>query len=125
MSDSGSALPTPRSPYIHQRLRVYHVALDLCRTVKILRGGLPRGLASIGDQLTRASQSVCLNLAEGAASRHRAVKLRHWGIVAGSASECAAALDLLEIEDAAPAAVLERARQQLHQATVMTLALMR
>ena len=125
MSDSESTVPATRSPYIHQRLRVYHVALEFCRTVKIVRGGLPRGLSSIGDQLTRAAQSMCLNLAEGAASRHRAVKLRHWGIVAGSASECAAALDLLEIEDAAPAAVLGRARQQLHQATVMTLAMMR
>jgi four helix bundle protein len=114
-----------RSPYLHERLEAYRAAVEFYRVVKTIRARLPRGLGPLGDQLSRAAQSICLNLAEGAAARSRDVKRRHWDIAAGSEGESAAALDLLEIEGAASADVLARARDRLRIATLCTLGLMR
>ena len=114
-----------RSPYLHERLEAYAAAVEFYRVVKTIRARLPRGLGPLGDQLSRAAQSICLNIAEGAAARSRDVKRRHWDIAAGSESESAAALDLLEIENAAPEDVLARARERLRVATLCTIGLMR
>jgi four helix bundle protein len=111
--------------YLHERLEAYQMAVKFYRNVKVIRSGLPRGLGPIGDQISRAAASICLNLAEGAASRFRDVKRRHFAIALGSAAECAAALDLLEIEQAADPAHLETARAALSGATLRTLGLTR
>ena len=66
-----------KAVFIHQRLRAYHHALAFYKLVKTIRKAIPRGLGSIGDQLTHASQSIVLNIAEGAASRFPDVKRRH------------------------------------------------
>ena len=112
-----------RSPYLHERLRAYQVALEFYAMVKAIRRDLPRGLGPIADQLTRAAQSVCLNLAEGAASRFPDVKRRHWNIAVGSAAECAAALDILAIEGAVQESRLAQARERLRLSTLLTLGL--
>ena len=79
----------------------------------------------MGDQLSRAAQSVALNLAEGAAARSRDVKRRHWNIALGSAGECAAALDLVGIENGAAPELLAKARGHLKVTTLLTLGLAR
>jgi four helix bundle protein len=111
--------------YLHERLEAYQLAVKFYRTIKVIRSALPRGLGPIGDQISRAAASICLNLAEGAESRFRDVKRRHFAIALGSATECAAALDLLEIEQAADQAQLAAARAVLKGATLRILGLTR
>src|ERR1700733_12501689 len=93
----------PKPMFMHEGLLAYRFAIEFYRVDKTIRGGLPRGCGPLGDQLSRAAQSVALNLAEGAASRYREVRRKHWDIALDSAAECGAALDLLEIERAAKA----------------------
>jgi four helix bundle protein len=114
-----------KSPYLHERLLAYQSAIEFYRIVKAIRARLPRGLGPLGDQLSRAAQSVCLNLAEGAAARSRDVKRRHFDIALGSAGESAAALDLLDIECAASPEQLGAAGDHLRLTTLRTLGLTR
>ena len=116
---------TQKSPYLHQRLHAYSNSLEFYKVVKGIRARLPRGLGPLGDQLSRAAQSVSLNLAEGSAARSRDVKLRHFNIALGSAGECAAALDLVAIEGGAAPEQIVLARSHLRLTTLQTLGLTR
>ena len=60
---------------------------------------LPLKRAELSDQLDRASISCCLNIAEGAGRSGRD-QARHYAIARGSAFECLAILDLLDLETA-------------------------
>ena len=62
---------------------------------------LPIKRAELSDQLDRASLSIALNIAEGAGRSGRD-QARHYAIARGSAFECLAVLDLLELETAPP-----------------------
>ena len=50
----------------HERLDVYHLALDFLVFANDVIEALPRGRSHLADQFTRASTSILLNLAEGA-----------------------------------------------------------
>jgi len=63
---------------------------------------LPLKRAELSDQLDRASLSVALNIAEGAGRSTPRDQARHYAIARGSAFECLAVLDLLELESAPP-----------------------
>lgn len=81
---SGHAVPAPAC-----RLDGYRLAVEF--------DGLVVRLALKGelrDQLSRASVSVALNLAEGYGRYSRKDKRRCYTIALGSARECAAALEL-------------------------------
>jgi four helix bundle protein len=103
-----TAGPLPGHGHVHEhvdglldaeRLDVYRVALEF----QALASGLvPKGLASLRDQLERASVSVILNVAEGAGRRSQADKRRFYSIARGSAMECAAVLDVLRVRRLAP-----------------------
>jgi four helix bundle protein len=81
------------SEFDHQRLDVYRVALELQGLVPRL---FPRrGFAALRDQLERASASILLNIAEGCGRFARADKAQFYRVARGSASECAAVLDVL------------------------------
>ena len=121
----GGAIVEQKSPYLHDRLEAYRASVEFYRVVKAIRGQLPRGMGTLADQLFRATQSICLNIAEGAAARSRDVKRRHWDIARGSQAESAAALELIQIEDAAPAELVEKARYWLRITTLCTLGLLR
>ena len=77
----------------HERLEVYCVALEFRRSLAPL--SKMRGIAPLRDQLFRAADSVVLNIAEGAGRNSRSDKLRFYEIAKGSATESAAALELL------------------------------
>jgi len=62
---------------------------------------LPIKRVELSDQLDRASLSIALNIAEGAGRAGRD-QARHYAIARGSAFECLAVLDLLELEAAPP-----------------------
>src|SRR5438093_13172729 len=54
-----------------------------------------RGCSELRDQLDRASISIVLNIAEGCGRRSPADKACFYSMARGSATECAAILDLL------------------------------
>ena len=89
---------TTQPPSLH-RFHAYQLALQLRRSV--LRW-LPLKRAELSDQLDRASLSVALNIAEGAGRSTPRERARHYTIARGSAVECLACLDLLELESSAP-----------------------
>ena len=53
----------------HERLDVYHLALDFVVFANGIVEALPRGRSHLADQFTRASTSIVLNIAEGAGKR--------------------------------------------------------
>jgi four helix bundle protein len=81
-----------------ERLDVYRVALEFRQSLGILDS--VRNISALRDQNYRASDSVVLNIAEGAGRHARADKRRHYSYALGSAMECGAALALLHTRGA-------------------------
>ncbi|MEZ6184458.1 MAG: four helix bundle protein [Planctomycetota bacterium] len=75
----------------HQRLEAFEKALEVARWVHHVRDKIP---ADLRRQLTRATESVALNLAEGAGSSG-GNRRRHFQLAYGSAAEAHAATALL------------------------------
>ena len=76
-----------------EKLDCYRLAVEF----QALAGGLvPKrsGLSGLRDQLDRASVSIVLNIAEGAGRFSPADKARFYAIARGSATECAAIVDI-------------------------------
>ena len=113
------------SPFLHERLIAYQNSLAFYGTARAIRVQIPRGLGDLGDELFRASGSICRNLAEGAACYSRDQKRRYFRIALGSAGECACILDQLEVEQAATASLLATGRSQLRTTTLLTIGLVR
>ncbi|MCM2258505.1 MAG: four helix bundle protein [Vicinamibacteria bacterium] len=99
-------VPNSNHGAVH-RLDCYRLAVEFHRTVADLA---PRG-SGLGDQLRRAAASIALNLAEGHGRLTRAEQARFTLIARGSAMECMAILDLLEMEIALE--TLVKARRSL------------
>jgi len=78
----------------HEKLDVYHLALDFVVFANGVIEALPRGRSRLADQFTRASMSIVLNLAEGAGKHSRPDKRRFYVTARGSATESAALLDI-------------------------------
>ncbi len=78
----------------HERLDVYSIALDFIVLANEIIESLPRGRSHLADQLTRASTSIVLNLAEGAGKLSKPDKRRYYLTARGSATESAALLDV-------------------------------
>lgn len=78
----------------HERLDVYHLALDFLVFANGSIEALPRGRSHLADQFTRASTSIVLNLAEGAGKHSKPDKRRYYLTARGSATESAALLDV-------------------------------
>ena len=78
----------------HEQLDVYKIALEFLVFANEVVEHLPRGRSHLADQLTRASTSIVLNLAEGAGKHSRPDKRRFYLTSRGSATESAALLDV-------------------------------
>ena len=78
----------------HERLDVYQLSLDFMAFGNGVIEGLPRGRSHLADQLTRASLSIVLNIAEGAGKHSKPDKRRYYVTARGSATESAALLDV-------------------------------
>ena len=83
--------------FSHDRLDVYRVALRFAHWVQEESHQMTRGHAPLRDQIQRAAESVVLNIAEGAGQATHPMAKKHYRIALGSAAECAAALDLMEL----------------------------
>jgi four helix bundle protein len=85
----------------------YRLAVEFAA---LAAGLVPRGHASLRDQLERASTSVLLNLAEGWGYCQARQKAQFYTIARGSLLESGAAIDLLRARGLADEADCERAR---------------
>jgi four helix bundle protein len=94
-----------------EKLDAYRVALEFQAVAVQL---VPkRGCAELRDQLDRASISIVLNIAEGCGRRSPADKARFYSMARGSATECAAILDLLGVRRLVDDRLRRRARPPL------------
>jgi four helix bundle protein len=78
----------------HEKLDVYHLALDFLVQADAIVEALPRGRGHLADQFTRASTSIVLNVSEGAGRLSKPDKRRYYLTARGSALESAAILDV-------------------------------
>ncbi len=108
MQNSAAAPADNREPALDpDRLDCYRVALELNAFARRL---IPRGHRELRDQLTRASLSVPLNVAEGCGRRACGEKAHFYAIARGSAMECAAIVDVVRSLALAPIATCKEAR---------------
>jgi four helix bundle protein len=77
----------------HEKLDVYQCAIELLAQASQIIDRLPRGYATLADQLRRASISIPLNIAEGAGKCSPPDKKRFYAIARGSTLECGAIVD--------------------------------
>lgn len=98
----------------HERLDVYRAAIEYVEWAYRLCEGI-KGHRNAKDQLLRASQAIALNIAEGNGKATAGDRRRYFEIARGSALECAAIQDVLEVcgalsgeENAGAKAVLDR-----------------
>jgi four helix bundle protein len=102
----------------HERLDVYRAAIEYVGWAFSLCEQL-RGHRNAKEQLIRASQSIPLNIAEGNGKATEAERRRFFEIARGSALECAAAQDVLEICRALTPAHNAKAKELLDRIVAM------
>ncbi len=106
-SSAAAPADNPAPELDPERLDCYRVALELTALAQRL---VPRGHRELCDQLTRASLSVPLNVAEGCGRRACGEKAHFYAIARGSAMECAAIVDVVRSLGLAPAAACKDTR---------------
>ena len=97
MSDISRQRDELRGMFSHERLDVYGLSIELARWVYHSSRRMASGRASLRDQMLRASESIVLNIAEGAQQASMLMARKHYRIALCSAAELASVLDLLEI----------------------------
>jgi four helix bundle protein len=80
----------------HEKLDVYRAAIEYVGWAYRLCEGL-KGHRNAKDQLLRASQAIPLNIAEGNGKATDGDRRRFFEIARGSALECGAVQDVLEV----------------------------
>ena len=101
-----------------QRLDAYRAATEFLGVTWRIVVRIPKGHGDIVDQLRRAALSVPLNIAEGSGKFNRDA-VRFYTIARGSALECAAILDALEVTTVFNQADLQQARDLLERIVSM------
>lgn len=105
---AGNSVSTDPEPVLDaEKLEVYAVALELQALASTL---VPPNHRVLHDQLERASLSIVLNIAEGAGRRSRKDKRRFYAMARGSATESAAAVDVLRVRRLSPEGACRTAR---------------
>ena len=110
-------------PFDHEKLDVYGLALDFLVLANDVVQCLPRGRSHIADQLSRASLSIVLNIAEGAGKYSPGDKRRYYLSASGSATECAAILDVCHRLNLIEEATQRLGKEQLDRVVAMLVAL--
>jgi four helix bundle protein len=103
----------------HERLDVYNCAIQFRALARRTVGGRPRGNADLADQLTRASRSIPLLIAEGVGKTTPAHQARYFGDARGSALECAACFDVLAVEELIERKALQEGKALLERIVAM------
>ena len=81
----------------HERFEAYQISIKFLKLALSLADNIPSGYCMVKDQFKRAALSIPLNIAEGSGKSSIADKNRFYGIARGSAMECAAICDVLEL----------------------------
>ncbi len=106
----------------HEKLHVYGKALAFVAAALTLSGTWSKKHAVV-DHLDRASESLILNLAEGARLRPAPSKLRALDYALGSGLECAACLDVARIKGFLGNPETDRQKQRLCEIVRMLIGL--
>lgn len=77
-----------------EKLDVYTAAIDLTVLADEIVGRLPRDRAYLAEQLQRESNSLLLDVAEGAGECEEQEKVRFYRMAKRSATECVGILDI-------------------------------
>lgn len=80
-----------------QKLDVYRCSIEFLSLSTKIQGQLGKGESEIRDQLRRAALSIPLNIAEASGKVGINDRARFFAIARGSAMECGAILDCIEI----------------------------
>jgi len=111
------------SPFLeYERLDCYRLAIEFQAIA--VRLCSERRLGALRDQLERASVSIALNIAEGVGRRARADKAHFFTIARGSATECAAILEVAAARGLLGVPVQRHGRAQLIRIVQMLTRLM-
>ena len=102
-----------------EKLDVYQVSLDFVTTSERVIEDLPAGRAYFRDQIRRAANSICANIAEGVGEYAQAEKARFYRIARRSAVECASHLLVAERLGVANSEDVSKGREQLHRIVAM------
>ena len=81
----------------HERLDVYQLSIQHAALANTIAQTFPKGYAALADQLRRAAMSIPLNIAEGVGKTTKAEQARFHAIARGSATECAAIMDVAKV----------------------------
>lgn len=103
----------------HEELDVYQVALEYVATAFSLSERLEGFVRHARDQLLGASQSIPLNIAEGNGKASDRDRRRFFEIARGSAFECAAIHDVLQVCGATEREETEKAKKMLDRIAPM------
>ena len=109
--------------FSHEKLQVYHRAKEWISESFKLIAMIPKGNSDLANQLRRAALSIPLNIAEGAGKTGKADKKRFYSIARGSALECAAILDAMEILQLAEPESTTNSKKLLEEIAAMLSAL--
>ncbi|MAQ15671.1 MAG: hypothetical protein CMN30_12865 [Sandaracinus sp.] len=112
-------------PFDHEKLDVYHRALDALELSDRIGTMLPPGRAGVRDQLDRASTSVVANIAEGAGEFSRPEKARFYRIARRSAIEVVAWLDITRRRNEANRSTIDQAMEDYRAIVAMLVRLIR
>ena len=105
--------------FSHENLDVYRVAIKYAHWVFVISKEM-RGInRHARDQLLRASQSILLNIAEGNGKATEGDRRHFFEVARGSALECAATQDILEIYGAIGAEENAKAKDLLDRIVAM------
>jgi four helix bundle protein len=103
----------------HERLDVYQAALRYMAEVFARSGQLKGQFRHARDQWLRAAQSIPLNIAEGNGKSGVADRRHYFEIARGSALECAAIQDVLQVGRALPPEDNVRLKELLNRIVAM------
>ncbi len=106
-----------------ERLRAYQLAADFVAWTDGQTKGSLRARPYMADQLHRAATSIALNVAEGAGEFSSAEKVRFYRMARRSATESAAAVDLLTRMRAIDPAAAQAGRGLLLQIVAILVAM--
>ena len=108
--------------FAHEKLQVYGKALAFNTKAAVWTGTWDKKHALV-DHLSRAAESIVLNLAEAARQRGAPARLRIVDYSIGSALECAGCLDIARIKDLLSNEHCDQEKQLLCEITKMLIGL--
>ena len=103
----------------HEKLDVYRISIDYVGWVFKHCEELSGTHRHARDQLLRASQSIPLNIAEGNGKGTAGDRRRYFEIAHGSALECAAIQDVLEVREILTSGQNQKGKELLDRIVAM------